>query len=58
MNTDTKVKRRGPGKNPALVHLSVRLPMEVVQYLNANYPYTKQAKVREILTNYVKQNGV
>jgi len=31
----------------------LRLPREVMDYFNANYPYSKQAKIREILTEYV-----
>ena len=51
------VKRtgRGLGKKPALYCTSLRLSHEVMSYFNANFAYTKQAKMREILTTYVKQ---
>ena len=52
-----KRKGRGPGKKPAMFCTSLRLPMEVMDYFSANYPYTKQAKMREVLTNFVKQQG-
>ncbi len=49
-----KRKGRGPGKKPALFCTSLRLPKEVMEYFNTHYPDTKQAKMREILTNYVQ----
>jgi len=48
-----KRKGRGPSKKPTLFNTSLRLPREVMDYFNANYPYSKQAKIREILTEYV-----
>ena len=48
-----KRKGRGVGKKPPLFNTSLRLPREVMDYFNANYPYSKQAKIREILTEYV-----
>jgi uncharacterized protein (DUF4415 family) len=44
---------RGPGKKPALVGTSLRLPKDVVDYFDAKFPYTKQTKMREILTEFV-----
>lgn len=49
-----KRKGRGPGKKPALFCTSLRLPKEVMEYFNTHYPETKQAKMREILTDYVQ----
>ena len=49
----TKRKGRGLGKKPSLYCTSLRLPMEVMNFFNTNYAYTKQAKMREILTEYV-----
>jgi hypothetical protein len=49
-----KRKGRGPGKKPALFCTSLRLPKEVMEYFNTYYPKTKQAKMREILTDYVQ----
>jgi len=50
-------KGRGLGKKPALFCTSLRLPQEVMEYFNQHFPYTKQAKMREILADYVKQQG-
>ena len=49
----TKRKGRGVGKKPPLFCTSLRLPKDVMDYFNTNYAYTKQAKMREILTEYV-----
>ena len=49
-----KRKGRGPGKKPALFATSLRLNREVMDYFNTNHPNNKQAKIREILTDYVK----
>jgi len=48
-----KRKGRGAGKKPTLFNTSLRIPMEVMDYFNTHHPYTKQAKIREILTEYV-----
>ena len=53
MTEDTKRKGRGPGKKPALVCTSLRLPRYVMEYFNTHYPDNKQAKMREVLTAYV-----
>ena len=54
---DEKPKRkgRGVGKKPALFCTSLRLSQEVMEYFNTHYPHSKQAKIREILTEYVNQ---
>ena len=60
MNEEVKRKTRGVGKKPALFNTSVRLPREVVDYFAKHYPFTKQAKMREVLVNFInqeKQNG-
>lgn len=49
-----KRKGRGPGKKPSLYNTSVRLPRETVDFFKTNYPYTTQAKMREILTQWVE----
>jgi hypothetical protein len=46
-------KGRGKGKKPALFNTSLRLSTEVMDYFNTHYPRSKQAKIREILTEYV-----
>jgi hypothetical protein len=48
-----KRKGRGPSKKPSLFNTSMRLPKEVMEYFNTRHPYSKQAKIREILTEYV-----
>ena len=47
-----KRKARGAGKKPTLFNTSLRLPRDVVAYFNT-FP-NKQAKIREVLTNYVE----
>lgn len=44
---------RGPGKKPALVCTSIRLPKDVMKFFEENYGATRQAKMREILSEYV-----
>jgi hypothetical protein len=53
LKEEKKRKGRGLGKKPSLFCTSLRLPKEVMDYFNTNYAYTKQAKMREILTEYV-----
>ena len=48
-----KRKGRGVGKKPPLFNTSLRLPREVMDYFNTHHPYTKQAKIREVLIEYV-----
>ncbi|NBS70207.1 hypothetical protein EBT31_15040 [bacterium] len=52
-----KRRGRGPGKRPALVVTSLRLPKDVMEYFNTHYPHKKQAKMREVLSNFVNQQG-
>jgi hypothetical protein len=48
-------KGRGPAKNKIrLVSTSIRLPKEIVEYFKEQYPYTGQAKMREILAEWVE----
>ena len=49
-----KRKPRGLGKKPALFLTSLRIPVEVKEYFDAHYPYTKQAMMREVLAEYVR----
>jgi uncharacterized protein (DUF4415 family) len=59
LKPEKKRKGRGPGKKPALFCTSLRLPRDVMDYFDTNFAYTKQAKMREILTEYVNnQTGV
>jgi uncharacterized protein (DUF4415 family) len=53
LKLEKKRKGRGVGKKPALSCTSLRLPKDVMDYFNTNYAYTKQAKMREVLIEYV-----
>lgn len=53
LKLEKKRKGRGVGKKPSLFCTSLRLPKDVMDYFNTNFAYTKQAKMREILTEYV-----
>jgi len=55
LKLEKQKKGRGLGKKPALFCTSLRLSKEVMDYFNANFAYTKQAKMREVLTEYVRQ---
>jgi len=48
-------KGRGLGKKPRLLCTSLRLPVHVLDYFDKHHEYSKQAKIREILVNYVNQ---
>ena len=50
-----KRKGRGPNKKPTLFSVSLRIPHEVLDYFTTQYPYTKQAKIREALVAFVKK---
>jgi uncharacterized protein (DUF4415 family) len=54
LKLEKKRRGRGVGKKPALFCTSLRLPKEVMDYFSTHHAYTKQAKMREILTEYVK----
>lgn len=59
LKLEKRRKGRGLGKKAALACTSLRLPEHVMEYFNTNFAYTKQAKMREILTEYVNnQTGV
>jgi uncharacterized protein (DUF4415 family) len=53
LKLEKKRRGRGVGKKPSLLCTSLRLPKDVMDYFNTNYAYTKQAKMREVLTEYV-----
>ena len=55
LKPEQQKKGRGLGKKPALFCTSLRLTKDVMDYFNTNYAYTKQAKMREVLTEFVKQ---
>jgi len=54
---EQKKKTRGLGKKPALFCTSIRLSEEVIAYFNKQYPRHKQAKMREVLTQYVQSQS-
>jgi uncharacterized protein (DUF4415 family) len=56
-STPQKRRGRGPGKRPALVVTSLRLPKEVMEYFNTHFPSKKQAKMREVLSNFIMEQG-
>jgi hypothetical protein len=37
-----------------MFNTSIRLPKEVMDYFDANHPYSKQAMMREVLLEYVR----
>lgn len=49
-----KRKGRGPGKKPRLFLTSIRLSQEVMDYFNKYHPGDKQAQMRAVLTEYVR----
>ncbi len=55
--TEQKVRRgRGPGKQLRQGITSVRLPVYVLNYYRQNFD-NSTAKMREVLVNYVEENG-
>lgn len=49
-----KKRTRGKAKRPAMFNTSMRIPVEVVEFFDKHYPYSKQAKMREVLLAFVK----
>jgi len=47
-----KPRARGKGKRPALAHVNLRLPADVLEYYQRHPNYT--GKMREVLTDYVR----
>jgi uncharacterized protein (DUF4415 family) len=55
MDAVTQKKRgRGKGKNPALVHVNLRLPLDILEQYKSFPSYT--GKMREVLINYIKEH--
>ena len=48
-----KKRTRGKAKRPSMFNTSMRLPKEVVDYFDTHYPYSKQAKMREVLIAFI-----
>jgi hypothetical protein len=58
MDESLKRRGRGLGKKPAMVYLPIRVDKEVVDFFDTYYPSTRQAKIREILNDFInKQRG-
>lgn len=53
LKEEPKRKVRGPGKKPALMCTSIRLPRHVMEYFDQ--AHNKQGKIREVLVAYVEQ---
>lgn len=53
--SEVKRKPRGLGKKPALKYVAVRLDKYVIEFFDS-FP-SRSAKMREVLTEYVKQHG-
>lgn len=51
-----KRKGRGPGKKPAMVYISLRVPRHVAEYFES-LPNKSEA-VREVLTAYVSSQTI
>jgi len=54
LTTETYMPR-GKGKKPALVHVNVRLPIDVLDYYKQFPSYT--IKMREVLEKHAKEVG-
>lgn len=48
-----KRQGRGKGKKPALVHVNLRLPQEILEQYKGFPNYT--GKMREVLINFIKE---
>jgi uncharacterized protein (DUF4415 family) len=49
-----KRRGRGKGKKPSLVHVTFRVPAEVLEFYKKFPSYT--GKMRDVLTNYAMEN--
>jgi len=53
-DTETTKRVRGSGKNPALAHVNLRLPVWVLEFYKKHPSYT--GKMREVLAEYAQTN--
>lgn len=59
MDENLKRRGRGLGKQPPKMYLSIRIEKSVVDFFDEHYPSTRQAKIREVLNDFVnKQRGL
>jgi hypothetical protein len=54
MSEVTPKKGRGKATKPALVYFPLRLDKYVVEFFDEHYPATRQAKIRDVLANFIK----
>ena len=54
LKPEKKKRGRGASKKGALFCTSLRVSIDVKEYFDTHYPNTKQAKMREVLAEYVK----
>jgi hypothetical protein len=54
MSEVTPKRGRGKATKPALVYFPLRLEKYVVEFFDEHYPATRQAKIREVLANFIK----
>jgi hypothetical protein len=54
MSEVTPKRGRGKATKPALVYFPLRLDKYVVDYFDEHYSATRQAKIREVLANFIK----
>jgi len=47
------MNKRGKQKTPTLVHVNVRVPVDVINYFKQFPSYT--GEIRKVLTNHVKE---
>jgi uncharacterized protein (DUF4415 family) len=57
MSEEPKRKVRGKAKKPALMCTSIRLPVDTMMFYKTNYPHTMQAKMRQVLHEYVIEHN-
>ena len=57
MSEESKRKVRGKAKKLALMCTSIRLPVDTMMFYKMNYPHTMQAKMREVLHEYVIEHN-
>jgi uncharacterized protein (DUF4415 family) len=57
MEEATKKRGRGKGKKPALAFTSIRLEPHVMKWFRDTYPTRTQAKMREVLREFVERHN-
>ena len=57
MSEEPKRRVRGKAKKLALMCTSIRLPVDTMMFYKTNYPHTMQAKMRQVLHEYVIEHN-